>query len=339
LENLAIWYIQRRPIYESLLEIVKSIIESLLRRESTVRYYQVQARVKAFDSFQTKLYEKKYVQPEEIKDFAALRVICYLRQDKEIVAGLLEDNFRVMKRDDKSLDLGVDKIGYNSIHLDAMLKNDRASLAEHELYKDLKFEIQITTILQHTYAEIEHDLIYKTGNVLPEKIQRSINTTSAELESLDEKFERIMNDIDTHNKNSFQKVEKGELDLPIDSPSLRRYLLKNFGDLPDFKPQFGSVNDTFVIDQLHSMGINTLSEFERIIPANFKEKYCKIPESKYGVYITGLVVWFLIIRDHKKYFKEAYKESYGIFDSHDFHVFKEFGVDISEFPRDVIDCD
>jgi ppGpp synthetase/RelA/SpoT-type nucleotidyltranferase len=57
-------------------------------------------------------------------DFAALRVICYLRQDKEIIAGLLRDNFKVIKREDKSLDLGVDKMGYNAIHLDAMLKSE-----------------------------------------------------------------------------------------------------------------------------------------------------------------------------------------------------------------------
>jgi hypothetical protein len=76
---------------------------------------------------------------------------------------------------------------------------------------------------------------------------------------------------------------------------------------PQFKPQFGSVNDTYVIDQLPSMGIFTLAEFEKIIPDNFKEKYCEIPSSKYGTYVTGLVVWFLIIHDHKKYFEQAYK--------------------------------
>jgi hypothetical protein len=151
------------------------------------------------------------------------------------------------------LDLGVDKVGYNAIHLDAMLKSDRANLPEHHRYEDLKFEIQITTILQHTYAQIGHDLLYKSSNVLPFDIQRSINNTSAELESLDEKFERIIEDIDKYRK---------ELDVPIDSPSLRKYLLKNFGDIPDFKPEFGSVRDTYVVDQLHSMGINTLAEFE-----------------------------------------------------------------------------
>jgi hypothetical protein len=43
---------------------------------------------------------------------------------------------------------------------------------------------------------------------------------------LDEKFERIMEDVDNYRK---------ELDVQIDSPSLRKYLLKNFGDIPDFK--------------------------------------------------------------------------------------------------------
>jgi ppGpp synthetase/RelA/SpoT-type nucleotidyltranferase len=85
----------------------------------------------------------------------------------------------------------------------------------------IKFEIQVTTMLQHTYAEIEHDLIYKTGNVLPEKIQRQINRTSTELVGLDDEFEQIMNDIDNHIKSTYQKVDKNELDVPIDSPSLR----------------------------------------------------------------------------------------------------------------------
>ena len=334
MEDIAKWYIQKRPVYESLLEAVTTIIKSLLKRETTVRYYLVHSRVKEYDSFALKLREgtrdNKYAQPEDMTDFAALRVICYLRQDKEIVAGLLKDNFKVIKREDKSLDLGPDNVGYNAIHLDAMLKDDRADLPEHQRYEGLKFEIQITTILQHTYAQIGHDLIYKPSDVLPFGIQDSINKTSAELEGLDEKFERIMKDVDNYRK---------ELDVPIDTPSLRKYLLENFGDIPDFKTEFGSVRDTHVVDQLHSMGINTLAEFEKIIPPNFKERYRKIPPDRDGTYVTGLAVWFLIIHDHKNYFERAYKPNYGDFNSHDHRVFEEFGVNLSELPRDIFDCD
>jgi putative GTP pyrophosphokinase len=334
LEDVEKWYIQNRPVYESLLDAVTNIIESLLKRETTVRYHIVRSRVKEYDSFRAKLEEgiknKKYDQPEDMTDFAALRVICYLRQDKKIVSGLLHDNFKVIKSEDKSLDLGPDKIGYNAIHLDAMFKEDRANLPEHQRYKGLKFEIQITTILQHIYAQIGHDLLYKPNNVLPYEIQDSINKTSAELEGLDEKFERIMWDVDDYRK---------DLNVPIDEPSLRKYLLRNFGDIIDFKTEYGSVKDTYVVDQLHSVGIFTLAEFEKIIPANFKERYHKISPDKHGTYVTGLAVWFLIIHDHKKYFAEAYKQIYGVFNSHDYRLFKEFGVNTSEFPSDIFDCD
>jgi putative GTP pyrophosphokinase len=331
LEDIAKWYIKNRPVYESLLEAVTSIIESLLKRETTVRYYLVISRVKKYDSFESKFAKgMKYTQPEDMTDFAGLRVICYLRQDKKIVEGLLQDNFEVIKREDKSQDNGEDKTGYDAIHLDAILKDDRVNLPEHQRYKGLKFEIQITTILQHTYAEIEHDLFYKPSDVLPYEIQHSINTISRELKRLDEKFERIMWDVDNYRK---------ELDVPIDAPSLRKYLLKNFGDIPDFKTQYGSVKDNYVVDQLQSVGINTLAALERIIPPNFKEKYRKIPPDRDGTYVTGLAVWFLIIHDQKKYFEESYKEIYGVFNSHDYRVFEEFGVDVSALPLDKFECD
>jgi hypothetical protein len=89
------------------------------------------------------------------------------------------------------------------------------------------------------------------------------------------------------------------------------------------------------------LGINTLEDLEKIIPTNFKERYlnAKIPVPKYGIFATGLIVWFLIIHNQKKYFELAYKPSYGIFDSHDYRVFEEFGVNLSELPEGIFDCD
>jgi hypothetical protein len=77
----------------------------------------------------------------------------------------------------------------------------------------------------------------------------------------------------------------------------------------------------------------------RCLSPKVKERYRKIPPSKYGTYATGLAVWFLIIHDHKKYFEKAYKQIYGPFDSHDYRLFEEFGVNISELPGDIFDCD
>jgi ppGpp synthetase/RelA/SpoT-type nucleotidyltranferase len=62
-------------------------------------------------SLKLNLRIKNILSLKKMTDFAALRVICYLKQDKIIVTGLLEDNFRIIKREDKSIELGVDRIG------------------------------------------------------------------------------------------------------------------------------------------------------------------------------------------------------------------------------------
>ena len=72
---------------------------------------------------------EKYSQPQDMTDFAGLRVICYLTKDKKNVAGFLEDNFKVIKKEDKSLDLSSNRLGYNAIHLDAMLKYRQSQFA------------------------------------------------------------------------------------------------------------------------------------------------------------------------------------------------------------------
>ncbi|HEX5186952.1 MAG TPA: hypothetical protein VFV86_08690 [Nitrososphaeraceae archaeon] len=81
MDNYEGWYIENKPIYESLLRIVKNITVFLLRREK-IRYYHIQDRVKSYDSFYDKIIEKNYSHPKEMIDFAGLRVICYLIQDK-----------------------------------------------------------------------------------------------------------------------------------------------------------------------------------------------------------------------------------------------------------------
>jgi ppGpp synthetase/RelA/SpoT-type nucleotidyltranferase len=63
--------------------------------------------------------------------------------------------------EDKSRNLGTNRIGYRTIHLVVSLSNTRTILPEYSEFDDLKFEIQLRTILEHAWAEIEHDRNYK----------------------------------------------------------------------------------------------------------------------------------------------------------------------------------
>jgi len=74
-------------------------------------------------------------------------------------------------------------------------------LPEYTACKDCVFEIQIRTILQHTWAEIEHDKNYKYSGVLPDEIERRLNLLSAVLESADNEFNTISQEIDNYTKS------------------------------------------------------------------------------------------------------------------------------------------
>jgi ppGpp synthetase/RelA/SpoT-type nucleotidyltranferase len=304
------------------------LIDILLRKEK-IEFYKVQSRVKDFDSFDVKFRSKIYRDPEDMTDFAGLRIVCYLLSDTELISGVIQDNFEILKREDKTN-------SYKAIHLDTTLNQERILLPEYEQFARLKFEIQVATILQHAYAEIEHDRKYKRDDVLPERLHNEFNSISETLVKCDEDLEKLTREIENYDNEQTIKVDSNKLDIPIDSPSLRRYLFKRFGDMSGFRARYGSIKDREVIEDLHAMGIYSLAEFDKIITAlNFKERYKKLPPSDYGIYATGIVRWILIIYDYERYFAKAWNDSDGVFDMHDINVFRGFGLDPSKFPETV----
>ena len=66
------------------------------------------------------------------------------------------------------------------------LTPERAALAEYEAFKDMKCEIQVRSILQNAWAEIEHDLGYKTKEAIPVQSQRRFARLAGLLELADD---------------------------------------------------------------------------------------------------------------------------------------------------------
>lgn len=63
----------------------------------------------------------------------------------------------------------------------------------------LTCEIQVRTILQHAYAEISHDTMYKKDVTLSNLYKRKLASSMAFLEAADEKFVQIYNGMEEHN--------------------------------------------------------------------------------------------------------------------------------------------
>jgi len=92
-------------------------------------------------------------------DMAGIRVITYLDSDARKAAEIIKQLFEIVPGQsvDKAQELGTDRGGYRSIYVVGRLGQDRLALPENKKFENFCFEIQIRTILQHAWAEFEHD--------------------------------------------------------------------------------------------------------------------------------------------------------------------------------------
>jgi putative GTP pyrophosphokinase len=304
------WYEHEREKYDNLAEEVKNIIMRVLESQK-IDYYIIQARAKSIDSFKSKL-EKKSIMSTDVKDLAGIRIIGYVLTDVEKICGIIRNLFEVTQQgfEDKSEILGIDRVGYRSQHFNALFTKERTALSDYRRFEGMSFEIQVRTVLQHAWAEIEHDRNYKFSGILPKEIQRKFHLLAGTLELIDNEFERIAQGIDKYSQEVSNRTRIGELDISINSTSLKQYLTEKFADIPKMNMDITPEDSIIMIEELKSMGVDTLSGLDQIIPQNFREALTKLVEEK-PIRPLGLLRIILIAHDISGYFRKAWKGHFG----------------------------
>lgn len=140
-------------------------------------------------------------------------------------------------------------------------------LPEFAPYEGLTFEIQVRTVLQHAWAEIEHDRSYKFSGVLPTPIQRRLNLLAGVLEIVDREFVVLANEIDRYADEVAQKTRAGNLDVEINSTSIQQYLMLKIHELKTIKIELTKDVDLFEVSilELRDFGIQTLEELDSLV--------------------------------------------------------------------------
>ncbi|HRW18442.1 MAG TPA: GTP pyrophosphokinase [Dermatophilaceae bacterium] len=163
--------------------------------EAGINYLTVEGRAKSVPSFTGKALQLKEIRPDanplvDITDQVGVRVITFVQGDVQAVAELLAEQFAVL--DDR--DLGQEtaregRFGYASRHL--LVSRDRGG---HAAYDPMQCaSVQLRTVLQHAWAEFEHDIRYK-GTVPPEQVpdlDRRFTLAAGLLELADREFTTI----------------------------------------------------------------------------------------------------------------------------------------------------
>lgn len=264
-------YLREQPFYQDLAAAIARLIEECLKKRK-IKVHSVQHRAKEASSFEFKASipsavdpaKPKYSDPlKEITDLAGIRVITHFPGTLAEIDRLLSDEFDIIERSDKSVELMEDeKFGYQSIHYLVRIKRDRTRLAEYERFANAVAEVQVRTILQHAWAEIEHDIQYKSANTIPSSIRRRFMALAGMLEIADREFQAVQDadkELETHAE---AMVEAGNLGgVEITPKALKLFLDRRIG--PD-----GRISDfsyDWTAQMLKRLGFQDLKQVETAI--------------------------------------------------------------------------
>jgi ppGpp synthetase/RelA/SpoT-type nucleotidyltranferase len=174
-----------------------TLIRTLLD-DAGIDYLSVTGRTKSVASFSAKANRTQdgrpmYADPlQEVTDQIGVRVITYVHSDVAAVAELLDDELSIL--DDR--DLGEEtaragRFGYASRHL--LVRTEAGDDEQHPELVGERASVQVRTVLQHAWAEFEHDIRYK-GNV-PEDaaadLDRRFTLAAGLIELADREFATI----------------------------------------------------------------------------------------------------------------------------------------------------
>lgn len=155
--------------YAALAATIAAILTAAIGVEEGYRLQQVKARAKEPASLRKKLEQRGIAATttleEDIKDLAGCRVIFYTNSDvtRLINSGIIHQNFEVLDVKLHHPRRGVEDAAelYISNHYLVRFTPERIALPEYARFAGMRCEIQIQTILNHAWAEMAHDTIYK----------------------------------------------------------------------------------------------------------------------------------------------------------------------------------
>jgi ppGpp synthetase/RelA/SpoT-type nucleotidyltranferase len=276
-------YFKLQPLYERLGANTTQAIEGFLNSEK-ITYLNASYRIKEFKSFFEKIGRKQYINPfKETEDFCGIRIICYYNQDIQKIKKIIKEEFEIIKNEDKSSILKVSEFGYRSTHYIVKIKKEWLGAPNYRGLEDLKIEIQIRTILMHTWAEIEHKLNYKKEIEIPDEFIRKLYWLSAKFEEADYHFENLKHDIDNYRKKLQLEIEDDgafQLHEKVNIDSLNVFLDHHFKN----REEEPSYNDHLLLYHMHKLNVSfkdminvitSLKDWTISIASDFKEIYLK----------------------------------------------------------------
>lgn len=247
-------------------------IEDVLS-DAGLTYDHVTARVKEWRSLRSKSRKRRpdgtlmYPHPwQDIHDLIGVRVTTYHSTEIPRIIEALTEVFEVRRSVDKTAQTRVSgSFGYGSHHL--ILRVPPAQVTPVlQAYAGREFEVQIRTVLQHAWAEFEHDIRYKrrgnTGKLAPE-VDRAFTLAAGLIELADQQFDLI-----AAQQSATDTTAPIDLDVKFTAETLPGIIALLHGNTI---PQSRLEHYHWLEELLHAHGLTTVAQLTELMsPANLE---------------------------------------------------------------------
>ncbi|GHV89966.1 (p)ppGpp synthetase [Spirochaetia bacterium] len=196
-----------------------------------------------------------------ITDLIGIRIVCPFLENLDMVEKLIKENFEVIEVEKKGSNYSFKEFGYESTHFLIKIPADIVKRRGHS-GADVA-EIQVRTILQDAWAEVEHELVYKAEfNPFDEPMKRKLAAVNASLSLADIVFQEVRDyqrqlngELGKRRESFFQKIEESTDALLFDNAELKP---REAADNP-LPPSSGSVDD-LLLNALYAHNKNQFAE-------------------------------------------------------------------------------
>lgn len=179
-------------------EILKGIILDEGKKEQLLKI-PVQIRVKKESSIRGKIARFSGKDAKDVvKDIVGVRFVVLFSSELQLIqdaiaAGKIWEAELVRDFFDQ-IDENPELFDYQSLHYLLKCKSN-IQQGGLQIRAGLTCEVQVRTLMQHAYAELTHDNIYKPTQLVPSKAKRFVARSMALMESTDELFCRTLDEL------------------------------------------------------------------------------------------------------------------------------------------------
>ncbi|ATC65521.1 hypothetical protein CMV30_17070 [Nibricoccus aquaticus] len=322
LDSVIAAYRKNLPLYASFANKVRDLVDELLVINKT-KFHFVEARAKSPESLTEKLQRpgKSYSNPlSDIPDLVGVRVVLYYSDDVAKIGKMLKGEFELIGEElgHQPKGLSADRFGYLSLHCVLRLATRRSKLSEWSRYKGLHFELQLRTVLQHSWAAVSHALQYKKEGDVPHELRRKLHRLAGLFELADEEFLELRDLAAEKAREASVAVKKGVDEIGLDISSLQAFVRQwkplkdvlneleargiNPADLEDVRDEEEPHNYLGdIVEHCERIGIRTISELKKMLSKDFTSFVEYVAEPRWCMGVE-FVLYLLLIASRPKDF-------------------------------------